>query len=75
MENEQFWQSLERNLPNVFPRKAVPNLTGGFLSAGTMGNLDSQGKGPAVKVRVGKYVGYEKVSFLTWLKGREKSSV
>lgn len=72
MEHDIFFNSLEQSLPEVFPRKAVPRLTGGFIAAGTMANLDSQNNGPAVKIRLGKYVGYEKNSFINWLKGRVK---
>ena len=70
MQNEIFWKNLEESLPVVFPRKAVSKLTAGFISSGTLANLDSQKKGPPVKVRMGKFVGYEKESFIAWLKGR-----
>lgn len=73
MEHDIFFDSLEKSLPEVFPRKAVPRLTGGFIAAGTMANLDSYNNGPPVKIRLGKYVGYEKSSFIQWLKGRVRT--
>ena len=68
-----FWERLELSLPPVFARTKVDRYCGGLIAAGTLANLDSQGKGPAVRVRVGKQVGYERASFVEWLKGRAQS--
>lgn len=65
-----FWFELEQSLPAVFARKHVKKLLGGLISPGTLANLDSMGLGPSVKVRVGKHVGYERSSFIQWLKTR-----
>lgn len=68
--NSIFWERLEADLPPVFARARVSELCGGIIAPGTLANLDSQGKGPAVRVKVGKHIGYERASFVRWLKER-----
>lgn len=66
-DNEFFFRSLERNLPAVFCREEAARQMGGILRAKTLANLDAAGRGPT-KVRIGKKIGYEKHSFLRWLR-------
>ena len=68
--SEIFWERLEAALPPVFARAKIGAFSGGIIASGTMANLDSQGKGPSVRVRIGKQVGYERTSFLQWLRER-----
>ncbi len=58
---------LKETLPIVFPRKDVGRLTGGIVHPRTCANLDSQGKGPEGRFRVGKIVCYDRDSFICWL--------
>jgi hypothetical protein len=73
VESETFWKRLEAALPPVFARAKVGVLSGGIIASGTMANLDSQGKGPPIRVRIGKHTAYERISFLLWLRGRSAS--
>jgi hypothetical protein len=44
-------------------------MTGGYIAAGTLANLDSKGLGPG-GVLAGKSVIYERETFLEWLQRR-----
>ena len=68
--SDDFWKALEGNMPVTFPRRRVSELTGGLLSARVMANLDSQGKGPSIKIQIGKHINYQRENFLDWLKSR-----
>lgn len=58
------------DFPALFPRSAVGRLTGGVLHPKTLANLDSAGKGPGKRWRVGRRVFYERDSFVEWLASR-----
>ena len=68
--SRQFFAALEKSLPPVFTRKTASEAIGGLVSPKTMSNDDALGRGPSGKVRVGNKVGYEKASFLLWLKNK-----
>jgi len=70
--DKDFFTTLEKELPPIFTRQMAAQKTGGLISAKTLANLDSLERGPSVKVRVGTKVGYERASFLQWLRGRMK---
>lgn len=70
--SNQFFKALESELPPVFNRKTASQAIGGLMSPKTMANLDALNQGPP-KVQLGAKVGYERESFLTWLKQRLKS--
>lgn len=72
MDND-FFDKLGETWPEIFLRKAVPELTGGLISAGYLRNLDSQTKGPE-RFRIGGRVVYRKVSFISWLRSRGKNA-
>ena len=67
---ELFMGNLERNLPLVFDRDTATRMLGGILGKKTLANADSAGNGPAVKLKIGKKVMYEKASFMEWLKSK-----
>lgn len=67
LKNKDFFRGLEEALPPVFTRKTASKMTGGLFTPRTLSNLDSAGKGPASKVRVGKNILYEKHDFIDWL--------
>lgn len=66
-ENE-FFKEVEKTLPPVFSREYASRVIGGLLSAKTMSNEDSLGKGPAHKVKVGNKIGYTREAFMDWLR-------
>ena len=65
---ELFFSRLESFLPPVFTREEAARHMGGLLSAKTLNNIDYRGEGPEVRVRVGKKVGYERETFVQWLR-------
>lgn len=71
--SRQFFTALEKSLPPVFTRKTASEAIGGLISPKTMSNDDALGRGPSEKVRIGNKVGYEKASFLLWLKNKIRS--
>lgn len=60
---------LRLELPPVFTRKIVAKLIGGYLTVGSLANLDSLGEGPG-GIRAGKSILYERETFLEWLAKR-----
>lgn len=55
--------NLEKSLPPVFARRAIPKLFGDSLTVGTLANL---GKNGPPFVRQGRHAVYERESFLAW---------
>ncbi len=68
--SDEFFRILEKELPAIFSRQTASKGIGGLISAKTLSNLDSLGQGPERKIKIGTKVGYEKESFLKWLRGR-----
>jgi hypothetical protein len=66
---------LERQWPAPYVARTQPILdraTGGLVNAKTLTNLDSLGKGPKGRVRMGRKVAYPSGEFFTWLADRLK---
>lgn len=61
---------LQSELPPIVGRRELFKLTGGVISQRTMANLDSQGKGPKGRVKIGRLTAYERDSFVSWLSER-----
>lgn len=70
--DEIFFDQLRKELPPVFTREFASEKIGRIFSAKSMSNADALGTGPAVKVKIGKKIGYERDSFLQWLRGKMK---
>ena len=51
-------------------RSEVGRFTGGLLNSRSLANLDSQGRGPAGRFRVGRKVCYPIDSLIEWLQER-----
>jgi len=65
------FRSMADRWPSSFvAREKVETFTGGIISARYLANLDSQGKGPDRRVRVGRKVAYPVGSFVEWLENR-----
>lgn len=67
-----FYRAIEESLPAVFTRQTASKAIGGLISPKTLSNLDALGIGPPVKIKFGTKVGYEKASFMAWLKKKFK---
>lgn len=71
-EKQFLFEKLEKVLPAVFSRQEICKILGGIFKPKTLSNLDSKGLGPSTKVKIGKKVGYEKDTFLHWLRQRSE---
>lgn len=71
---DEFFTALKSELPPVFSRETASKCMGGILTPKAMSNADASGTGPAVRVRIGKKVGYERDSFIRWLKTKFRAS-
>ena len=58
------WQS------KIIARTDVRRFTGGVMSAKYLANLDSQGKGPLGKFKIGRKTVYPIKNFISWLEDR-----
>lgn len=67
---ETFLGALDKSLPLVFDRDMATKTLGGLIAKRTLANADAAGTGPAVRMKIGKKVIYEKTSFMEWLKSR-----
>lgn len=65
----QFFKAIESELPPVFTRKLASQTIGGLMSPKTFSNLDALNQGPP-KIKIGNRVGYERSSFMHWLRQR-----
>lgn len=68
MDIDIFLKKLESELPPIFTRNFISQKIGGIFSAKTLANVDCLGVGPSVKIKIGKKIGYERESFLVWLR-------
>ena len=65
------FSSLTRKWPSSFvARGEVGNFTGGIVNPRTLANLDSLGKGPPGRVRIGRKIAYPVLQFTEWLTKR-----
>jgi predicted DNA-binding transcriptional regulator AlpA len=53
-------------------REEVERVTGGLVTAKYLANLDSDGKGPAGRIRLGRKVAYPVQDVIRWLEERTK---
>ena len=63
---------MRKELTPVFTIEFASEKIGRIFSAKSMSKADALGTGPAVKVRIGKKIGYERDSFIRWLRGKMK---
>ena len=69
----QFINSLAEQWPRTFVlRSEVGNFSAGLITPGTIRNLDSQGKGPRDRFRIGKRVCYPTSALVEFLKTMTK---
>jgi len=66
--SECLFSKLRQSLPPIFSREEAAKHLGGIFRAATLRNIDMRGKGPSVKVRIGRKVAYERDDFIDWLR-------
>ena len=66
--SEDFFRSIEKELPPVVSRAELARITGGLISVKTLSNEDALQKGPRERVRAGSKVGYSKASAMVYLR-------
>lgn len=66
--SEVLFNKLRLALPPIFSRDEAAKHLGGILKAATLRNIDMLGKGPKIKVRIGRKVAYERDDFVAWLR-------
>jgi len=67
------FEQMKNNWPSpvvVRQQRHLDRFSGGLLHARTMANLDSAGKGPKERIRMGKKVAYPVDSLIEWMRGR-----
>ena len=65
-----FESMAERWPSSVVARTEAEKFSGGLVSEKYLANLDSQGKGPAGRIRCGRKVAYPVPEFVKWLEAR-----
>lgn len=69
--DKSIFQDMADKWPSeIIARTEVEKFTGGLISEKYQANLDSAGKGPAGRVRIGRKIGYPKYPYVAWLAGR-----
>lgn len=66
MKNLNDIESLLAGLPPIIARQEVPKYFGGIISAKTLANLDSMGKGPRHKLRIGGKSAYTREDLISF---------
>ena len=66
---------IESQLRPVVSRKELSWALGGLLVPRSIANLDSAGKGPSGKIKIGRTVGYTKKSVMEWLSVRLSATI
>lgn len=62
---------LEEKWPSpIVARKEIAKFSGGLLSPKYLANLDSAGRGPSNRVKVGRMIVYPVGSQIQWLENR-----
>lgn len=70
---ETLFQELASKWPSAFvARTESEKFTGGLIGEKYLANLDSQGKGPAGRIRCGRKVVYPVTNFIKWLEDRSE---
>jgi len=65
--------NLADNWPSPFvAREEVKRFTGGIINPKTIANMDSQGKGPEGRIRIGRKIAYPVDLFVEWLEQRSE---
>jgi hypothetical protein len=65
------FQDLAQKWPSTYvARCQIESFTGDMVSRGTLANADSEWKGPASRIRMGRKIGYPVDALIEWLEER-----
>ncbi|MBM4337990.1 MAG: hypothetical protein FJ110_00440 [Deltaproteobacteria bacterium] len=68
---EKIFQNMADKWPSAWvARTESEKFTGGIIKEKYLANLDSTGKGPAGRVRIGRKIAYPVSEFVKWLESR-----
>jgi len=66
-------QRLAESWPSPYvARTMVKTFSGGLITAKHIANLDSAGKGPAGRIRVGRKIAYNVRALISWMEARSQ---
>lgn len=65
-----FRELMEKWPSSMVAREQIGSFSGGLLTPGYMANMDSQGRGPCGRIRVGRKVAYPVNELVKWLEAR-----
>jgi len=66
--SEDFFRSIEKELPPIVSKAELARITGGLISVKTLSNEAALRKGPRERIRTGSKVGYSKASAMAYLR-------
>ena len=70
---EKIFQSMMERWPSsLVSRAEISHFTGGIISDRYIANLDSQGTGPAGRIRIGRKIAYPVNELIRWLESRSE---
>jgi len=70
---DTLFSELAAKWPSAFvARTEIERFTGGLVNVKTLANRDSQGTGPAGRIRCGRKVVYPVQNFIQWLEERSE---
>lgn len=68
---EASFQNMADRWPSAWvSRTEVARFTGGIINEKYQANLDSQGRGPEGRVRIGRKIAYPVNNYIRWLESR-----
>lgn len=72
MNNEKsIWAEMAERWPSsVVARTEIERFTGGAINEKYVANLDSAGKGPKGRIRIGRKIAYPVASLVEWMENR-----
>jgi hypothetical protein len=73
MQKTIFQEMADRWKSPIVARTKIEAFTGGVMSEKYIANLDSAGKGPAGRVRMGRKIAYPVDLLCDWLEGRSSA--
>ena len=72
--NKLDFSSLAQTWPSSFvARSEAERFSGGILTSKYLANLDSAGKGPPGRIRIGRKIAYPVTALISWLEGRAEA--
>jgi hypothetical protein len=69
-----FQEMVDKWPSSLVARTQIKHFTGGLISEKYIANLDSQGRGPAGRVRIGRKIAYPVNEVIQWLQKRATSA-